>query len=206
MNDYREYVIKDGIFIGRFEEMYRDCDDPWEQTRDVMNNYQKMATVASMYRFGFKRVLEIGCGLGHFTHFLETALPDCHFIGMDISETAINKARLSFPNTEYVVGNIANPDIIDRYVGGCDAMLFTEIMWYILDDLDDIIKHLKSEYRGKHILINQTFYPSGQQEYGKEFFTTPEEMVKYFDMDLIEMVNAYDKDGCHGSHVVLRVE
>ena len=27
--DYHDYFIKDGRFIGRFEEMYRDVDDPW---------------------------------------------------------------------------------------------------------------------------------------------------------------------------------
>ena len=29
--DYHDYVIKDGRFIGAFEEMYRNCPDPWHQ-------------------------------------------------------------------------------------------------------------------------------------------------------------------------------
>jgi hypothetical protein len=28
-DDYHDYVIKDGKFIGAFEEMYQNIDDPW---------------------------------------------------------------------------------------------------------------------------------------------------------------------------------
>lgn len=205
MNDYRDYVIKDGKFVGRFEEMYRDCEDPWEQTTDVTNNYSKMATVASVQRFGFKQVLEIGCGLGYFTNFLRNVLPDSHIIGMDISDTAIVRAKESFPDEEFIVGDIADPRIVDIW-GGCDALLFTEIMWYILNDLDSIIARLKTYFAGGHIMINQTFYPENQQKYGREYFTTPDEMINYFDMPLVEMVNAHNIVGCHSSHVVLKVE
>ena len=29
---YQDYVIKDGKFVGEFEQMYKDFDDPWEQS------------------------------------------------------------------------------------------------------------------------------------------------------------------------------
>ena len=32
---YQDYVIKDGQFIGRFEEMYRDVSDPWHCSSTV---------------------------------------------------------------------------------------------------------------------------------------------------------------------------
>ena len=31
-NKYQDYVIKDGKLIGEFEAMYKDYEDPWEQT------------------------------------------------------------------------------------------------------------------------------------------------------------------------------
>lgn len=207
MNDYRDYVIKDGAFVGRFEDMYRECDDPWEQTKDVANNYSKMATIASVHRLGYRKVLEIGCGLGYFTHFLNIMIPECRFIGMDISETAIRRAKKTFPETDYVVGDISDPGCLtDLMRGGYDALLFTEIMWYILEDLQSIIAGIKRDFYGRHIMINQTFYPEGQQSYGREYFTTPEEMVDYFDMPMVELVNAKNGVCCHSSHVVLEVE
>jgi len=29
---YQDYVIRDGKLVGEFEQMYRDYDDPWEQS------------------------------------------------------------------------------------------------------------------------------------------------------------------------------
>ena len=29
---YQDYVIKDGKLVGEFEQMYKDFDDPWEQS------------------------------------------------------------------------------------------------------------------------------------------------------------------------------
>ena len=34
MNNYHDYVIKNGQYIGKFNEMYKACDDPWGQSED----------------------------------------------------------------------------------------------------------------------------------------------------------------------------
>ena len=62
--------------------------------------------------------------------------------------------------------------------GGYDAILFAEIMWYILEDLDEIIDNISTKYKGKYIFINQTFY-KGQQQYGNDYFTNLTEMINY---------------------------
>ena len=36
--DYHDYVIKDGNFIGEFEQMYQNVDDPWPETKMDMEN------------------------------------------------------------------------------------------------------------------------------------------------------------------------
>ena len=33
---YQDFVIKDGKFIGEFEKMYQNFDDPWNQKKKVM--------------------------------------------------------------------------------------------------------------------------------------------------------------------------
>ena len=32
---YQDLVIKDGKFVGEFEKMYQEFDDPWYQTREA---------------------------------------------------------------------------------------------------------------------------------------------------------------------------
>ena len=62
--------------------------------------------------------------------------------------------------------------------GGYEAILLAEIMWYILDDLDEIIENISANHKGRYVIINQTFY-KGQQQYGREYFTNLNEMVSY---------------------------
>lgn len=66
--DYHDYVIKDGVFVGQFEEMYKNCDDPWEQKKSIVQ-FHKMACLASVESIKPSRVLEIGCGLDYLTDF-----------------------------------------------------------------------------------------------------------------------------------------
>ena len=114
--DYHDFVIKDGKFIGKFEEMYRACDNPWNQSDDVIQSYQKMACLSSISRIKPNSVLEVGCGLGYYTNFLAKMFPDVQFEGMDISETAVKKARVTFPDVKFSYGNIA--EMTDLKHGG----------------------------------------------------------------------------------------
>lgn len=111
MNNYHDYVIKDGRFVGHFEEMYRDCDDPWNQKKDVINSYSKMCAMTSIARINADNVLEIGCGLGYYTNFLHLMFPTIHFVGMDISETAISKAKQQFPEVDFFQGEVKTIDV-----------------------------------------------------------------------------------------------
>lgn len=203
--DYHDFVIKDGKFIGKFEEMYRACDNPWNQSDDVIQSYQKMACLSSISRIKPNSVLEVGCGLGYYTNFLAKMFPDVQFEGMDISETAVKKARVTFPDVKFSYGNIAEMTDL-KHGGGYDAIIFSEILWYILDDLDSIIRNMKKTFSGGYILINQTFYKEGEQKYGTEYFTNPQGMIDYFGMECMELVSCHTQgDNAYGSHVLLKV-
>ncbi len=44
-NNYSDYFIKNGKFVGEFELMYQQCDDPWYQSKNVEKSYNKMTTI-----------------------------------------------------------------------------------------------------------------------------------------------------------------
>ena len=125
--DYHDYVIKDGQFIGKFEEMYEACDDPWNQKKSVIQSH-KMACMYSIAMISPCKVLEVGCGLGYLTHFYKSVFPSICFEGMDISETAIEKAKNSFPDISFFCGNIA--EIKDFSTWGGDTMLSFSLKYY----------------------------------------------------------------------------
>ncbi len=176
MSDYHDYVIKDGKFIGKFEEMYSDCENPWFQKEDAEVSYSRHDTIHTINRFGLKNVIEVGCGLGYFTNLLQKGCGDSKIVGVDISETAVKKAKEKFPEIDFYQGEVKDLDTIfdlEQY----DGIVFAEILWYILDDLDDVLEKLKKKFNGI-LIINQVFY-HGEQKYGRDYFTNQQELIEY---------------------------
>ena len=65
---YQDYVIKDGNIIGEFEQMYQDFDDPWEQGAKEEWASEKIVALKMIEKLKPKKVIELGCGHGHFTN------------------------------------------------------------------------------------------------------------------------------------------
>lgn len=182
--NYHDYVIKDGKFVGEFEQMYRDCEDPWTQSTQP-NKYSRMACFLHIKQFKIKSVLECGSGLGYYSDWLrkETGV---NSKGLDVSETSVKRAKELFPDLDFEQADISKD--LHKYTDH-EAVLFSEIMWYILDDLDVIIADLKKHFSGKYLLINQVFY-KGSQRYGTEYFTNVEELKKYFQFEVLAECSA----------------
>jgi trans-aconitate methyltransferase len=170
---YHDYVIKNGQFIGQFEEMYRRFDDPWHQSKQP-NPYSRMAAALHLRRFGVQTVLECGCGMGYYTDFL-TREVGVDILGIDTSKTAIEKARKLFPAYRFEVGRVQE---LDRWGTDFDAVLFAEITWYILPDLRQIVELLRTHFAGKLLVHNLVFY-KGTQQYGTEYFTNLRELIAW---------------------------
>jgi len=96
---YQDYVIKDGKFVGDFDRMYQDFDDPWEQSSREAHKSEKAVAVNAVAKLkqqaGARIVLELGSGLGHFAGWLATT--GCDIYGVECSETAIRKAKQNYP-------------------------------------------------------------------------------------------------------------
>lgn len=102
-NDYRDYVIKDGKFIGAFEEMYRNCPDPWHQ--DEVQPLAEDIALLLLSKRRYQGVLDIGCGKGRFTNHLKCAT-GASVTALDISPTAIQIARSRYPDIEFLVATV----------------------------------------------------------------------------------------------------
>ena len=176
---YHDYVIKDGKFIGKFDEMYEKFIDPWTQSTQP-NRYSRMAGIIHLKKFGIRSVIECGCGLGYYADwiFRETGIVPK---SLDISPVAIEKARSLFPRLDFEVADIG--ERLHEFKS-YDCVMLSEIVWYILPQLQGIFGILEKHFKGKFLIVNQVFY-KGSQKYGTEYFTTPDEFIRYVPFELM---------------------
>ena len=181
--DYRDYVIKDGRFIGEFEQMYRNIDDPWGTVENVgsLKNNLLLALIAHINSVHqIDRALHAGCALGALTARLKKTLGESSQVwGCDISETAINKATASYPGIDFLVHDLADIQSVSFPKGSLDLIVMAETMWYVLPWLAEIMAYFHALLQpGGHLVLQQYFLPPGQQTYGNEIVSTPEDLLK----------------------------
>lgn len=181
---YHDYVIKDGAFIGKFDDMYSECSDPWMQSQQP-NKYARMAGIMHLKNFGIQSVLECGCGLGYYAEWIrkDTGITPK---SVDISPVAIEKAQSLFPQLDFEVANIHTD--LPKYTQ-YECVMLSEIVWYILPELTSIFESLKRDFSGKYLMVNQVFY-KGTQRYGTEYFTNLNEFIAYVPFTLLAQCEA----------------
>ena len=195
-DDYHDYVIKDGKFVGKFEKMYQDHESPWHQ-KDIKFQSDRAVSIEYLRRIEKKdvgrghnandgiNVLELGCGLGYFTEQIrQTLCNNSKILGIDISETAIKKAKEIFTKCNFQVGDILDFNIYKEF--NPNVILMPQITWYVLDKIKPLLEFLKNNYPNIIIIHNLVTYLKGVQQYGKEYFTNLDEILNFFNMDYLE--------------------
>lgn len=171
---YQDYVIKDGQFVGRFEEMYRDCADPWHCTGQVdsWKNHLLLGAVRSLT--GVREALDVGCGQGALTRRLAGATPGVRWQGCDVSATALESAPAGCFQHDLLAGPLPLED------DSLDLITMAEVVWYLLPRLEDIFADFQRVLRpGGRLLILQYFLTQEEQGYGKEWISEPAHMLEF---------------------------
>ena len=73
---------------------------------------------------------------------------------IDLSETAISRAKELFPHLDFELADVTKD--IDSYKN-LNAILLSEVIWYILPDLKALFKNLNASFKGKYLIVNQVF-------------------------------------------------
>lgn len=188
---YQDYVIRDGKFVGEFEEMYQDFADPWEQTTREQMRSEKTVALNLIKKYQFQHIVELGCGFGHFTNDISRL--GVSVTGVDVSPTASQKAKKMYPHCNFIAADILE---VDKYLApDVDVIIMSEITWYVLDKLNYFLEILKKKrVRPLYLLHLLATYPKGEQRYGVEKFTCLQEILQYFSLDYEEYGEIYYKD------------
>lgn len=172
----KDHVFRRGqdgslAFVGDFEGLYRDIEDPWAQSvaDDRMGAYYLAARERLISIIQAEQepgsVIELGCGLGQVCAMVNDAGVARRVVGLDISETAIEKARERYPHLEFHAADARRgwPSAVG---GDFNVGLMNQMLWYVLDDLSDVLTRLVEAVRpGGRVIVAQAFF-RGTQEYG----------------------------------------
>lgn len=163
-------------FRGDFEGLYRNNPDPWEQSSgedashgSYMYYRQSRAGLVAALRRHLGGVavrgLEIGCGHGHVVNCLADVKSDGTWHGMDISATAIVKARELYPQRTFFTGDITEGVSCSvKY----DVVILGQLWWYVFHKLDAVIHNCARLLVPNGLLVLSQAFLKGEQLYGKE--------------------------------------
>ena len=91
------------------EESYYRSDGWYKKYKD---NYKERV---SMIPIGVTKILDLGCGVGFLGPALIEAYGNVDYLGVDFSEGMIRRAKKLFPDLEFIVGDLRDPEIHKLY-------------------------------------------------------------------------------------------
>ena len=85
-----------------FEQLYKDIADPWGCSENF-NSFSNRLFLELIFRPGrkYENILDLGCGQGFLTNLIQLK-NEGGTIGADISATAVNKAKNTFPQIPFL--------------------------------------------------------------------------------------------------------
>jgi len=84
-----------------------------------------------------KRLLDVGCGVGHYGRFCQHFFPQVDYAGCDLSDFMIEHARSFAP-----LGRFSQCDILDAPYAGRNVLLFSGVLEYTEDPFATLAKCL----------------------------------------------------------------
>jgi 2-polyprenyl-3-methyl-5-hydroxy-6-metoxy-1,4-benzoquinol methylase len=113
---HQDYVIRDGKYIGWFEDMYRNTAEvPWHQNETVSAIFSYL-TAAILKHRRIRSLLDVVCGMGYMAERLRQEIAELNrVVGLDIFETAVARATAKFPDIEFVSGTMYGFRVKERF-------------------------------------------------------------------------------------------
>lgn len=194
-----QHVFKPGRknslkFVGNFEEFYREDHDPWNQSGTdqdaiITGYYQvsrarlaqvldKLLSIGELLHKNRKaHVLEVGCGLGYVVGMLQDKFEKTAVItGLDVSQTAVKRAKRLFPGSRFVTGDITATDL--KRVGRHEIVILNQVLWYLLEKFEIVFDNLHHILRPGGALVISTAFLENQR-YGREIIDGFDGLLSY---------------------------
>lgn len=195
------FIRSNGTYVGDYEAMYRDCEDPWLQSVQAFRSPLKKVILLRIAQLPERRVLDIGCGNGTFTELIRSEADADEVLGLDVSPTAISDARSRYPLCRFEVASAS--EVASFADMKPTAICMCEVTWCILDSFEEVLASLKEHFPNALLFHTLTFYDPGEQKYGTEYFTRLEELLPYFSQMTIEETFLHTRYPGKGSQTLI---
>lgn len=195
---YQDYVIKNGKLIGKFEEMYKNCPDPWNLLKKNENklnlNYHVILNYCEQLKTSKNLiVLEIGCGYPQIIS--ELHLRKFKVYGTDISETVIKNSKKKYPKIKknLFVSHFLNLKLYEKI--NPDIIILSDISWYVLPELKKFIKWFKNLKKEVCLIHSLAVYSKDIQKYGRDYFYDLKTIKSFFKLNYLSSGYIENIDG-----------
>lgn len=120
--------------------------------------------------------MDIGCGLGYFTNRVQPLCPS--LVGIDVSPTAVRRARELFSEIEFHVADIRSDDFV---FGQFDLVIAKDLFWYVFPKMETVVVNITQMTNCNGCLFIFQSFPSLSKEFvGKGKIPDPDALLGYF--------------------------
>lgn len=130
-----------------FERLYQGREDPWDVRHSPFAQARYLEVLRTLVSFApCRSILDVGCGEGTFTQYL-TGLAS-EVVGIDISPTAIARARRGVPRAQFheVSLEAFEPTVPFDVVVAIEVLYYAGSTTAALDKLRRLAKHVVISY------------------------------------------------------------
>jgi SAM-dependent methyltransferase len=205
---YHEYFIQNGQHIGRYEEMYANCPDPWRiEELGPRLDMEAALLLLRGHEKKVRRFLDIGAGLGLFSGLLCERIfggnPDACGLITDISSTAIAGAEKRLKDPRLTFQSLDIRSLAARPVfppASFDLLVMAQVLWGVLENLAETLGQLATLLpRGGLFLISQHF-PGQSQGYGADIVKNPDDLAVFLRRTGFTVQNTLETNRANNHH------
>lgn len=185
---YQDLVIKDGKFVGKFEELYQTFSDPWDALKNNRSGENLNYQVILNYCYQLKKkskmtTLEIGCGFPQISY--ELYKKKFKVYGTDISETVIKKSQKKYPKIKknLFVSDFLNFSLYEKLKP--NIIILSDITWYVLPELKSFLKWYMNLNRKVYLIHSLAVYGKDNQKYGNKYFYDLDTIKNFFKLNYL---------------------
>jgi len=120
-----------------FENLYLS-EDPWESRNSIWGGVLRTTLQEVFENRTFTNGIDIGCGEGHLISSMNLSE---HTVGVDISATAILRAKNNYPDINFIQNDIRDPFGNKNKFNIVTAFDF--LYYFEEDEVSDVLKNIK---------------------------------------------------------------